>query len=540
MEVHSRHMRSTGTLLACSLFALICLLTAPGRADGAQEPSPLVVDADTVSYDQATQQVTASGNVRLTYRGIHLRADSVSFDLREERLTARGSVVLVEPQGRELRGETLTYDIRTEQGVFTNTETVISNFFVRSAQVQTFGQRIVATDAMITTCDPARPAYRVTASRIEIIPGDRIVATHASLWVGSFRVFTLPVYTISLRSAEDTARSFPSLGYNHVDRLWIDYGYLYRLGSISGRLYGKYGTGSGFIVNNTFAYRGPDYSLALVVGRNQNPELVIFDQAELTFSLAPQRLWTLPVLADLFLGAGHFSEPASGLGTSRLQYRIGLSTPVITLGPKTTWQITASWQDAFYGTGHHYGVVRAASSLVYAFDPRSTLGLYYRAVQPLGTTPFVFDAVDPDDIKHELNLQYMLTGTRGPELSTRFTTGSTYYFIDRSVSLNVGYGERAANRYHWGLAVEYNLSGQFWKITTDTGLAVGRGTYVTVQAIYNTGTRLFEDLDYIIVSRICDCIDVSLKYRQVRQEIWLVIGLSAFSETGPQAPPPGP
>ncbi len=532
MEVHSRHMRSTGTLLACSLFALICLLTAPGRADGAQEPSPLVVDADTVSYDQATQQVTASGNVRLTYRGIHLRADSVSFDLREERLTARGSVVLVEPQGRELRGETLTYDIRTEQGVFTNTETVISNFFVRSAQVQTFGQRIVATDAMITTCDPARPAYRVTASRIEIIPGDRIVATHASLWVGSFRVFTLPVYTISLRSAEDTARSFPSLGYNHVDRLWIDYGYLYRLGNVNGRLYGKYGMGSGFIVNNTLVYRRQSYALALVVGRNQNADLVIFDQAEVTFALAPQRLGMLPVLADLTIGAGQFSEPASGLGTSRLQYRIGLSTPAITLAPKTTWQITASWQDAFYGTGHRYGVARAASSLVHALDARSTLGLNYRAVQALGVTPFVFDAVDPDDIEHEMNLQYTLTGSRGAEIVTRFTTGSTYYFMDRSVSLNVGYGERIPNKYHWGFGLEYNLVGLFWKISTDSGLSVGRGTYVSVQAIYNTGTRLFEDLDYMIVSRICDCLDLTFKYRQVRQEIWLQIGLAGFPSIG--------
>ena len=521
-------MRSTGTFLV-SLVALIFifLLTALGRADAAEPPSPLVVDADTVSYDQATQQVTASGNVRLTYRGIRLRADSASFDLREERLTARGSVVLVEPQGRELRGETLTYDIRTEQGVFTNTETVISNFFMRSAQVQTFGQRIVATDAMITTCDPARPAYRVTASRIEIIPGDRIVATHASLWVGSFRVFTLPVYTISLRSAEETARSFPSFGYNHVDRLWADYGYLYSLGSIGGRLYGKYGTGSGFIVNNTLAYRRPSYAVALVVGRNQNADLVIFDQAELTFALGPHRLGMLPVFADVAIGGGWFRE-IGGLGTSRLQYRIGLSTPSVALGPNTTWQATVSWQDSFYGTGQRYGVVRAASSIVHVLNPRSTLGLNYRAVQVFGATPFVFDAVQAEDIVHELNLQYTLTGNRGPELLTRFTTGSTYYFMDRSVSLNVGYGERVPNRYHWGLGVEYNLSGRFWKISTDTGLSVGRGTYLTVQAIYNTGTRLFEDLDYIIVSRICDCIDLSLTYRQVRQEIWFQIGLAPF------------
>lgn len=522
-------MRFTGPLLA-SLVALIFLLTAVGGADGAEPPSPLVVDADTVSYDQATQQVTASGNVRLTYKGIRLTADSVVFDLREERLTATGRVVLIDPQGRQLRGETLTYNVRTEQGVFTNTETVVSNVYVRAPQVQTFGQRIVAQDAVITTCDPARPAYRVTASRIEVIPGDKIIATHASLWIGSFRVFTLPMYVISLRSAEETARSFPSLGYNHVDGLWVDYGYAYSLGSISGRLYTKYGFRSGAIVNNTLAYRPPSYAVALVVGRSQNADLAIYDQAELTFALSPQRLGALPVFADVALGAGWFGEMTAPLATSRLQYRVRLSTPPIALGHTTTWQTSASWQDAFYGTGHRYGVVRVASSIVHNLDPTSTLALHYQAVQVFGATPFVFDAVKSEDIEHDLNLQYSLTRSRGADISTRVTAGSTYYFTDRSLSFNIGYGERAPDRFHWGIGLEYNLTGRFWKISTDTGLSIGRSTYLTVQAVYHTGTRLFEDLDYLIVSRICDCIDLSLKYRQIRQEIWFEVGLAAFPE----------
>ena len=70
--------------------------------------------------------------------------------------------------------------------------------------------------------------------------------------------------------------------------------------------------------------------------------------------------------------------------------------------------------------------------------------------------------------------------------------------------------------------------------------ALGRGTYFTIQAIYNTGVSGFEDLDYIITSRLCDCIDISLKYRQVRQEIWLEVGLAAFPQSRLQLQLPGP
>ncbi len=55
-----------------------------------------------------------------------------------------------------------------------------------------------------------------------------------------------------------------------------------------------------------------------------------------------------------------------------------------------------------------------------------------------------------------------------------------------------------------------------------------------------TGVNSFEDLDYILTSRLCDCIDLSLKYRQVRKEIWFEIGLSAFPSARVQFQRTGP
>jgi hypothetical protein len=63
---------------------------------------------------------------------------------------------------------------------------------------------------------------------------------------------------------------------------------------------------------------------------------------------------------------------------------------------------------------------------------------------------------------------------------------------------------------------------------------------VTVQAEYNTVTTVFKDLDYILTAPIADCFELSIKYRQMRQELWISLGVSPVPRYGAQFPPQGP
>lgn len=527
----SRGSHRRGLIAACFLF--VGCVFGLAQAAHAQQPAPLVVDADQVTYDQVLQQVEATGNVRLQYRGIRLTANHVVFDLRQERLVARGDVVLIDQQGRELRGQSLTYDVRTDQAELFKADTVISRVFVRSERLQTMARRILGQDATLTTCDPARPAYRITAAQLEIIPGDRIIARRATLWVGQFRVLTLPVYVISLRGAEGTALSVPQFGYNTIDGAWLAVQYPYTLGSVSGTIYAKYGQLTKLIAHTVLTYGQPDYAITLVFGRNQTRDTrrLTFEQREAIVELPARRLGGLPFTVAASASAGWFRELAPERETSRWQYRLAVVTDPLLLGPRTVWRTWASWQDAFYGTGARQSVFQIDSSLTHTLDTRSSLALEYRVLEVLGATPFLFDSVPVDDRKHTLSLFYTRTGGRPPSLSTLFIAGATQNFRDRTLSLASWYGERSPDRYHWGLGVEYNLTTQAWALTTDSGLSLGRGTYFRIQATYNLTAGVFAELDYIVTSRICDCIDLSLKYRQARQEIWFEVGLTAFPES---------
>lgn len=521
-------------LVGCLLALWFVVLAVPAHA----QESALIVEGDQVTYDQEAQRVEASGHVRLHYRGIRLSADRVVFDLAREVLTAEGRVVLVDASGRELRGAALRYDVRLQLAEMRRAELVVDRVYIRSEQLQQRPAEITATGTLVTPCDPARPVVRLTAQRIEVRPGDRLIASQASLWVGRYRLATLPVYTISLRSSGETVGSFPQFGYSSVDGLWAQYVHGYDVGTARGALLTKYGLRSGWIIRNSLRYDRPPFALNLTVGRNQDEDLRIFDQAELIVAQTEQPLGSRPLTYALEVRSGWFDERATGHRTSRTQYTIGLRVPPLTLDPGRTFDGTLSWSDASYGTGERQGVVRGNAALRRVLGGGRSISLTHTVLEVLGGTPFLLDAVDPADLVNKTALTYAQSGARGV-VSTAFITGVGYDFRARSPLVILGYGERVTDRYHWGITAEYNLDTTDTALTAGAGRSIGSGTYATVQGIYHTLTGAFEDLDLIVTSRLCDCLEVNLVYRHTRQELWLGVGLAILPPSRPQLFFPG-
>ncbi len=487
-----------GTIIV-TVLALFLLVPAPALAQG---PPPLIVDADQVTYDEAAQKVEATGNVRLQYRGIKLTTDSVLVDLGAEQLAARGHVVLIDTKGRELRGEALIYNFRTDEADMMTVQALIDRVYIRSDRLQTHGDRIVAEKATLTTCNPDHPVYRVTASRIEVTPGDRIVAREASLWLGGVKLFTVPAYIISLRSPEETARSATvRLGYSNVDGMWIDYLYPYRVGTLDGRLYTKYGTETKFIVRTTLEYAPPPYTFAFTVGKNQDQNLNVYDQAELVASLKPRRLGGLPLTFFSALSVGWFHEPSTGAQSSRLQATVGLATDRIPLSPRTSLGASVSYQQAAYGIGGQQGVLRVNTDLRYDLSAQTVVSLSYGLVQVTGASPFMLDSIELSDQINQVGVTITHSGIRVGRIDTQVVGGVAYSFRDSSVIYTAGF-----------LA------------TTPGHVSFG------VQASYNATTATYTDIDYVVAARICDCIQATLRYRQVRQQIWFEVGVVAFPE----------
>jgi LPS-assembly protein len=61
--------------------------------------SEMLLEADTLIYDNNDDTVTASGSVRIDYGGNRLVANRVTYDRRSRRLLASGDVQIVDAEG---------------------------------------------------------------------------------------------------------------------------------------------------------------------------------------------------------------------------------------------------------------------------------------------------------------------------------------------------------------------------------------------------------------------------------------------------------
>lgn len=263
-------------------------------------------------------------------------------------------------------------------------------------------------------------------------------------------------------------------------------------------------------------------------------------RAEAGLLLPTRPVGSLPVSFTAAASAGWHRETAPNVETTRLQYSVGLQTAAIRLGPQTDWRTSWTWQEAAYATGDRQGVLRLESALMHHLATDATLTLGYGALRVFGATPLAVDAIDPVNLFDALSLTYQKQGLREEFIATTCTAGASYDYLTASPSVSVGYGERMPNHYHWAISPEYNLTTHAVTLISDTGVALGTDTYFTVQAKYDTAATQFTDLDYIVTARIGDCFDVSVKYRQVRQELWISLSLSAFPQAVVQFQLQGP
>lgn len=87
---------------------------------GLKAPSPelpVTLEADQISYDHATQTVTAHGNVVVEHQTLRLTADNLVYNIKADELLARDGVHIVDDQGNEFTAEVVELREELSQGV---------------------------------------------------------------------------------------------------------------------------------------------------------------------------------------------------------------------------------------------------------------------------------------------------------------------------------------------------------------------------------------------------------------------------------------
>lgn len=183
----SRGRTSTGTTRLLSATALACVFAyvLPSQNVSAQDVgamlssevpdgAQMLLEADTLIYDNNDDTVTASGGVQIDYGGNRLVADAVTYNRRTGRLIAEGNVEIIDRDGNKINSD--KFDITDDfADGFVNAlrvETVDKTYFAAESGERRGGILTTFNNGVYTACEPCEekpdkaPVWRIKAKKI--------------------------------------------------------------------------------------------------------------------------------------------------------------------------------------------------------------------------------------------------------------------------------------------------------------------------------------------------------------------------------------
>lgn len=479
-------------------------------------PDAIHLTADRLEYNSQTRLVRADGHVHAAGHDATITADHLEANLDTQDVVASGNVTLTQAavpttvtgsviklgQGPStLRGAYLAYNFRLGTGHFEKAVGQVGFWTITGDTLDITPQQATATGASITSCDPVKPLYRITASEIIVVPNDHFTAYNASLWVGGLRVVTLPSYT--MRFGE--AHTGPTIGYTNLDGPYIQYANSFSVGDWRDVYRLRLGTASKFTFEDIISQRFGDHVWGAHLGRYEfydvNGNYVAVDRYSIDLLYDRMRVPGWPLEVQVEAHGGDYAEIATGVHTAKADAVLNVATDTFRLTPSLNFSAAGRVHLDWYGTGQSRSVIEGSAALSTVLTPRSGASLSYSTVSVNGRTPFSFDNYGASSVG-SLNYYYTVGGflqAVGATLS--------YDFLARQTTL--------------GATVAMN-------ITTNVAF--------NLSAYYNFTTRQLTELDYAVNVR-CDCATFGLLYRTFPQSpgsnsINFAVSLNAFPGTG--------
>ncbi len=219
--------------------------TAPSQGE------PVQFEADSVSYSDDQDSVTASGNVVLRRDGKSIKADSVTWSRKDGKITASGNIRSVDEDGNQLFTDKLELNDKFETGGMENLLLALregGRLAARSGE-RVEGGNVLLDHAAYTACDvedaegcAKTPSWRVTARNVVYEPATKTVRFRgARLELFGIRLMPLPGLALATDGRAISGLLIPNIRFTPSNGLELSETWYQRLSNnrdISATIYG--------------------------------------------------------------------------------------------------------------------------------------------------------------------------------------------------------------------------------------------------------------------------------------------------------------
>jgi len=194
-------MRRLCAVLALACVASVCVVFAQERPGWVIEP---LNDKGWVEFSFETGLAVGTNGVLVSYGPALLTADSVQVNRATGEVIADGRV-RIQHDDQVWAGEHIKYNFVTRILETEQFRTGKSPVFAagEGLHVEATNDYYSATNAYVTVDDSSNPLLKVRAKSIRLLPGNKIEARNAVLYVGKVPVFYFPYYSRKLDEGKD-------------------------------------------------------------------------------------------------------------------------------------------------------------------------------------------------------------------------------------------------------------------------------------------------------------------------------------------------
>jgi LPS-assembly protein len=291
-SVFARAARLSGATAAICLSALPIGFAPPALAQAVgglfEEQAPggqMLLEADTLIYDNDRNRVTAAGSVRIEYNGNRIVARRVTYDRNTGRVIATGNVELVDRQGTKIYSDEvdITDDFRDGFVNALRVETTDKTYFAAESAERRNGVLTTFNNGVYTACEPCEdkpgkpPIWRIKAQRIiwngeaKTVRFERARFEFFGLPIIQVPYFTIPDPTVKRKSGF----LMPGIGYDTERGVAVTVPYYLALSpTYDALLTGTYFSRQGFLgqVEWRQQFDNGQYDVRIAGIHQQNPD----------------------------------------------------------------------------------------------------------------------------------------------------------------------------------------------------------------------------------------------------------------------------
>ena len=387
-------MHNKKIMFCASVFMLISAISLTGQAAEKQgdkitnnkkdktkteakvvPPAPIIIDSDHLTYSDSTGELFANGNVSVIQNNNKIITDAMRGNSKQTEFWI-DDIADFYQAGMKLTGKGTHYNYTTHIGSMADAKGKVGHQHVSGQDINMLPDEVIIHNGMTTKCPAKVPDYRISAEKIEIWPGEKMIAYNAKFWIGKHVLFSLPKYQRSLREEDQGEDSFPQVGYYSDSGFFVKEHLEYPVGDkVSVVTDLDYYTKFGFKPQYGLIDREQKYSLSVMYGEDRDSNgNWIKKEPEFKFNLYSQRVGKLPVSYTFSIIYGKWTDAVK---TSWHQdYNLYFARDTIMLGKGLSLNLGTGFERIHesYG-GSNQNVFKVDAVLTKVWSPKWTTTL---------------------------------------------------------------------------------------------------------------------------------------------------------------------